>query len=81
MAERLMARETLSMEPVRVRVNVPVVAVGLAARLRMDMPGETTGLVEKVAVIPAPRPESFKDTGEERPLMEATSIIMLVELP
>lgn len=80
-SQTLMARAVVMLVPETVRVKFPVVAVGLAPIVRVEVPGGVTGLLERVAVIPLGRPEAVRVTGDFSPLTEPTEIVMTDEEP
>jgi hypothetical protein len=66
-----------------VALNVPVVAVLLAEKVRVELPlpGAAIELGLKLAVTPDGRPETERDTAELNPPVTAVEIVVAAELP
>ncbi len=71
----------LPLVPVMVMVNVPVVAVELAVRDSVEVPGGATGLGAKEAVTPDGRPVADRVTGLEKPPTEDSVMVTVPALP
>lgn len=67
--------------PVMVTFTVPVAAVLLAVRVRLELPGVPTDAGLKLAVTPEGNPEADNETLELNPPSAEVETVTLAELP
>ena len=67
--------------PVMVTFTVPVAAVLLAVRVRLELPGVPTDAGLKLAVTPEGSPEADSETLELNPPSPEVETVTLAELP